>query len=131
MSRTRFTAIAAIQVVGLMVSSQNWLDVDAVMKYPVYFDPNNEGEYRNPKGSGYQPVGPDNWNEVVSRQVPILMVVLRANTLEDNSVLITFPSGFLLHRITLETCITGNKTLRFNSVATYARMDCKIIINLR
>lgn len=83
MSRTRFTTIAAIQVVAFIVSSQNWVDVDAVMKYPVYFDPNKEGEYRNPKGSGYQPVGPDNWNEVVSGQIPTLIVEVRANTLED------------------------------------------------
>jgi len=39
--------------------------VFAQRKYAVYYDPADEPN-RNPKGSGFQPVGPNNWDEVVS-----------------------------------------------------------------
>jgi hypothetical protein len=81
MSGIRFTSIAAIQAVALIVSSRQWLDVDAVKKYPVYYDPKNEEESHNPKGSGYQPVGPYNWNEVVSGRIPIFIIELYMNVI--------------------------------------------------
>ncbi len=115
MSGIRFTSIAAIQAIALIVSSQQWLDVDAVKKYPVYYDPNNEGENHNPKGSGYQPVGPYNWNEVVSGRIPVLIIELCMNVILAAKLgYINVSSCVLKRRITLGTCMTGSKTLRFN-----------------
>jgi hypothetical protein len=58
--------IALPFLIDLIFCSQRWFTVDAVENYAAYFDPNNQGENHNPKGSGYQPLGPYDWNNVVS-----------------------------------------------------------------
>lgn len=49
----------------LILSHLSTLRVYAQKLYPVYYDPNNEPS-RNPKGDGYLPVGPNDWDLVVS-----------------------------------------------------------------
>ena len=74
----------------VVVVTLTWLSlllqvVDSKKKYAVYFDPKNSQEYRNPKGSGFVPIGPDEWHEVVSIYstqycpIPSLKLVYRLN----------------------------------------------------
>ncbi len=60
------TRIALTFLFDFIFCSQLWFAVGAVEDYAVYFDPNNQGENHNPKGSGYQPLGPYDWKNVVS-----------------------------------------------------------------